>query len=298
MFYWIIRILFQIMSYIPVGLGRLIGKALGIILCMMPVPRLKVCPDNIRKSIGRYMTESEVCRLNRRVFRHFGQMLFELPHIFRINRQNLNKYVLFEGEENMTRALEKGKGVFLLSAHLGNWEIMTAAVSMRFGGLSAIASPQHSPSVERMICELRTRFGMEVIPKQNGLKKMISEIKQNRIVGILLDLNAKWNQGVFVDFLGRQSCTNKGLALITLKMDTPVIPVFSVRREDGLFHIVFCEEVKLIRTGNRTADIEETTALFTRIIETHIKQYPEQWLWFHRRWKTLPYCPLPDIKAD
>ena len=123
---------------------------------------------------------------------------------------------------------------------------------------------------------------------------MISEIRQNKMVGILLDLNTKWEQGVFVDFLGRPSCTNKGLALIALKMDTPVMPVFSVREEDGLYHILIGEEVKLIRTGDRTIDIEENTALFTRIIEAQVKRYPDQWLWIHRRWKTLPYCPLPD----
>jgi KDO2-lipid IV(A) lauroyltransferase len=134
---------------------------------------------------------------------------------------------------------------------------------------------------------------MEVIPKQNGLKIMISTIKQNRIVGILLDLNAKWHQGVFVDFLGRQSCTNKGLALMTLKMETPIVPVFSVRREDGLYHITLGEEINLIRTGNRIADVEDNTALFTSIIQTNVKKHPDQWLWFHRRWKTLPYCPLP-----
>jgi KDO2-lipid IV(A) lauroyltransferase len=293
MFYWIIRIIFQIMSYLPVRLGRVLGKTLGIILSAIPLPRLRVSLDNIRQTLGGSMTDSEMHKLDRKVFKHFGQTLFELPHIFRLNNKNLDRYVRFEGVENLTKALSKGKGVFLLSGHLGNWEIMSAALSIRFGGLSAIASPQHSPAIERLISELRTRFGMEVIPKQNGLKIMISTIKQNRIVGILLDLNAKWHQGVFVDFLGRQSCTNKGLALMTLKMETPIVPVFSVRREDGLYHITLCEEINLIRTGNRIADVEDNTALFTSIIETNVKKHPDQWLWFHRRWKTLPYCPLP-----
>jgi len=293
MSYWIIRIIFQIMSYIPISVGRFIGKALGIAISMMPMSRLRVSLENIQKSLGRSMTDSEALKLNRRVFKHFGQTLFELPHIFRIDHKNLDKYVVFEGAENLTQALAKGRGVFLLSAHLGNWEMITAAVSIRFGRLSAIASPQHSPSIERLIYNIRTRFGMEVIPKRNGMKKMISALKQNRIVGILLDLNAPWYQGVFVDFLGIQSCTNKGLALMALKMDTPVIPGFSIRQEDGLYHIMLGEEVKLIRTGNRIVDVEENTALFTRIIETQIKKYPDQWLWLHRRWKTLPYCPLP-----
>ena len=294
--YWIIRTIFQIMSYIPLGLGRFMGKTLGIFISIIPFARLKVSRENIKNTLGASMTASEAARLNRGVYKHFGQTLFELAHIFRVNNKNLDKYVVFEGGENLIRALAKGRGVFLLSAHLGNWEMITAAVSIRYGVLSAIASPQHSPSVERLIYAIRTRFGMEVIPKKKGLKKMISAINQNRIVGILLDLNTKWDQGVFVDFLGRPACTNKALALMALKMDTPIIPGFSVRKEDGLYHIILEEEVKLIRTGDRTADIEENTALFTRIIEAQVKRYPDQWLWVHRRWKTLPYCPLPDSK--
>jgi len=281
------------MSYIPLGPGRYMGKILGNIISRMPFRRLDVSLENIRSSLGRSMTDSEALTLNRKVFEHFGRTLFELAHIFRITDQNLDKYVVFEGAENLTLALAKGRGVFLLSAHLGNWEMITAAVSIRFGGLSAIASPQHSPSVDRLINEVRTRFGMEVIPKRNGMKRIISAIKHNRIVGILLDLNSHWSQGVFVDFLGRQACTNKGLALMALKMDAPVIPGFSIRQEDGLYHILLGEEVKLIRTGNRIVDVEENTALFSRVIETQIKKYPDQWLWLHRRWKTLPYCPLP-----
>jgi Kdo2-lipid IVA lauroyltransferase/acyltransferase len=281
------------MSHLPLWLGRLLGKTLGILLSTIPLPRLRVSLKNIQKTLGRAMTDSEVIKLNRGVYKHFGQTLFELPHIFRINNQNLDKYIVFEGVENLTQALAKGKGVFLLSGHLGNWEIMTAALAIRFGRLCAVATPQHSPAIERLIYEIRTRFGMEVIPKVNGLKKMISSIKQNKMVGVLLDLNTKCDQGVFVDFLGRPSCTNKGLALMALKMDTPVIPVFSVREKDGFYHVILGEEVNLIRTGDRTFDVEENTALFTRVIETYVKRYPDQWLWIHRRWKTLPYSPLP-----
>jgi len=294
--YRIINTLFIIMSYFPLNVGRFMGKAIGIIISVIPIDRLNVSQENIRMSLGHSMTHSEITGLNRKIFKHFGQTLFELAHVFRINRENLDDYVVFEGAKNLTQALSKGRGVFLLSGHLGNWEIMPTALGIRFGRLSAIISPQHSPAIERLLFKLRTRFGMEVIPKQNGMKKIISAIKQNRIVGILLDLNTPYSNGVFVKFLGRAACTNRGLALMALKMDTPVIPAFSVREVDGLYHIMLGEEVKLIRTGNRTLDIEENTALFTRIIESYVIRYPDQWLWFHRRWKTRPYSPLPDYQ--
>jgi len=111
-------------------------------------------------------------------------------------------------------------------------------------------------------------------------------------VGILLDQNVDWYDGVFVDYFGRPACTNKGLALLALKTGAPVIPVFLIR--DGKRFIFHCEpEVPLVRTGDKIKDIEVNTERFTKIIESFVSRYPEQWFWLHQRWKTRPYHPWP-----
>ena len=122
------------------------------------------------------------------------------------------------------------------------------------------------------------------------MRKILDALKAKKIVGILLDQNTAWSEGVFVNFFGRQACTNKGLAIIVLKLGTPVIPCFSVRQNDGHYKIVFEEEIPLVKSGDKTRDIEDSTFRFTNIIEKYVRKYPEQWFWFHRRWKTLPYC--------
>jgi KDO2-lipid IV(A) lauroyltransferase len=101
-----------------------------------------------------------------------------------------------------------------------------------------------------------------------------------------------------VKFLGRWACTNKGLALLALKTGAPVIPLFSIRQNDGRYCIIFEDEVKPIHTGDKTKDIEENTALYTRIIERYVQKYPDQWFWFHRRWKTRMYWPIPENKTE
>jgi KDO2-lipid IV(A) lauroyltransferase len=136
-------------------------------------------------------------------------------------------------------------------------------------------------------------YGTEIIPKQRSMRKLLSSLKTNKIIGVLLDQNVDWYEGVFVNFFGRPACTNKGLALVALKTGVPVVPIFSAKARDGRYRVMIGKEVDLIRTGDKLRDVQENTALFTNIIERHIREHPEQYFWFHKRWKTKNYCPLP-----
>ena len=283
-----------LLSFIPFRVGQFLGKLLAMAFSMIPMTRTAVSLDNIQKSFGDSIDVVEAKRLNRKVLRHFGQMLFEIPHILRLNRRNLDQFAYFLNERNLFEALEKGRGVFVLTSHFGNWELMCAAISLTLGKSKVIARPFDFHPLDRLMNELRSRFGTDVIPKHRAMRKIMEAIKKNEAVGILLDQNVDWYDGVFVKFFGRWACTNKGLALIAMKTGTPVIPAFPVKQKDGRYCIVFEKAVNLINTEDKTRDVEENTALFTGVIERYIKQYPDQWFWFHKRWKTLPYCKLPD----
>jgi len=139
--------------------------------------------------------------------------------------------------------------VFFLTAHLGNWEFLCAAGSLRAGRLAVIARPADFKPLGRMITEIRTLFGTEVILKQKALRRVGSALRENKLIGILLDQNVDWYEGVYVPFFDRWACTNKGLALIALITGTPVVPAFPVRQKDGRYRIIFEKEVELRRTG-------------------------------------------------
>lgn len=285
----------RLLSLIPFRAGQFLGRVLGRAFARVPLGRKMVSLDNLHQVFGRHMSEPEIEDLNRRIIMHFGQMLFEVPHILRLRPGNLNKYVVFQNEENLLSAIKKGKGGFVLTAHFGNWELMSAATSLGFAtNGSVVARPLDFPPADRLIRDLRSQFGTEIIPKQRALRRIMRAIKENRLVGILLDQSVDWYEGVFVPFMGIPACTNKGLAFMALKTGAPVVPIFSIRQPDGRYRIVFEKEVELVRTGDKLRDIEENTALFTSIIEKYVRQYPEQWFWFHRRWKTKNSCILPD----
>ena len=288
MTYYILRISTHFLSFIPLPIGRFIGIVFGRSIKFMNIKRFQISLNNMRQcSLYRY-GDKVIKKIDAKVFEHFGQMFFELPHIFRIDQNNLFNYVNFEGEENMYRALSRGKGVFLLSAHLGNWEMMASAIPLRFGPTAVIASHVRYPPLSRFMSELRSRFGMQIIPKLNGMRKIIAALKQKKIIGVLLDQNEHRDKRHFVDFLGRKASVNSALAHVALKLDIPVVPAFCTRQKDGMYKVNIMEAVKLIRTGNMAEDIESNTALFTSIIEKQVLEYPEQWLWFHGRWKTRP----------
>jgi len=293
MYYYLLHTIIFLMSYIPVPIGQFLGKLLGITAFMIPIERNRIALDNIRQSFGDSMEQEEITNLYRQVLVNFGQMLFEVPHILSMKKENLDKYVSFEGEDNLLNALKKAKGAFILTGHFVNWELIAAGVAIRFGQLAVVARPSQSYSQNRLIYKLRSHFGTEIIPKQNSMRQIFSALKKNKMIAILLDQNVDWYQGVFINFLGRWACVNKGLALMALRTSSPVIPIFPVKQKDGRYKIVIGEELKLIRTGDKTMDVEENTALFTKIIEKQVKEYPDHWFWFHRRWKTIPYCPLP-----
>jgi KDO2-lipid IV(A) lauroyltransferase len=291
--YRLLRFFIRMVSCIPLPVAQFMGKMLGSLAFLLPMSRKAVALDNLIQSFSPEMNADEAKRLLRKIYIHFGQMFLEVPHAVRLNPGNLHRYVVFESEEHFLDALKNGKGVLALTGHLGNWEIVSTASAIRFGNTAVVARPMDFEPLGRLMIDLRSRYGTEIIPKQRSMRKLLTSLRENKIIGILLDQNVDWYEGAFVKFFGRPACTNKGLALVALKTGAPVVPIFSAKSKDGRYRIMIGKEVDLIRTGDKLKDVEENTALFTSIIERHIREQPEQYFWFHKRWKTKNYCPLP-----
>ena len=119
--------------------------------------------------------------------------------------------------------------------------------------------------------------------------RILRLLRQGELVGVLLDQNVSWQEGVFVNFFGEPACTNTGLALLALKTGASVLPVFNFRQADGRYRAVIGPEIPVIRTGDKDTDVEKNTELFTSVIERYVREYPDHWFWLHQRWKTRPW---------
>jgi KDO2-lipid IV(A) lauroyltransferase len=157
-----------------------------------------------------------------------------------------------------------------------------------------VVRPMDNLYLDRLIRSYRTMHGNKTVAKDEFVRGLLSAMKAGEVVGILMDTNVTPPQGVFVDFFGIPACTASGLARIALRTDAAVIPGFTIWDKSlGKYRLRFDPAVDLIRTGNLESDIQSNTQKFTKIIEDYVRQYPDQWLWVHRRWKARPPGDAP-----
>ena len=273
---------------IPLSLRRaLITTLFRLFYHLVPRQRL-IAAYNLRRAFPD-KSDDEIVRISREVYRNLGIVAAEFFDIHGITKKNIGKLVEVEGLEHCLKALGKGLGVLFFTAHFGNWELAAAAVSLLVKPVGVIYRPLDSALLDRIVLRGRSATGNIPIPKERAMRPMLRHLKQNGILGILIDQNVAWYEGVFVDFFGRPACTTNGLALLALHTGAPVLPGFMARLPDGRYRLVLGPEVEVIDTGDHEADILANTQRFTKVIEETVRQYPEQWLWIHQRWKTQRY---------
>jgi len=232
--------------------------------------------------------DDEIVAIVRGVYRNLGIVAAEFFDIPRLTKENIGELVEAEGLEHCLRALEKERGVLLFSAHFGNWELEAAAAALLIKPAIVIYRTLDSAFLDHLVLRVRSATGNILLPKEHAMRAMLRSLKRNEILGILIDQNVACHEGIFVDYFGRPACTTDGLALLALHTEAPVLPAYMARRPDGRYRLVVGPEVGVIRTGDREADILANTQRFTKVIEETVRQYPDQWLWVHQRWKTQP----------
>ncbi len=232
---------------------------------------------------------SERKRILRGVFTSLGRQLAELCQFPKYSAQNIDDVVIYDGLENYERAYAQGKGVLFLTAHFGGWELSAFAHSLHGHWLHIVMRPMDNEYLDRLLQSYRTMHGNKTVAKDDFVRGLLAAMKAGETVGILMDTNMTPPQGIFVDFFGIPACTASGLARIALRTDAAVVPGFTIwdpvlRR----YRLRFDPALALIRTGDLEADITANTQMFTKVIEGYVREYPDQWLWVHRRWKTRP----------
>jgi len=289
-----ITLLFRFTGLIPRSWAVKIGDFVGAGLYAVSRKHRQIAIENLTRVFGSSKNKHEIETLCRDVFKNLSQIVFEMGWSLWMREKDYRKYFSIEGMDNAIKAQKQNKGVLLLTAHMGNWELAPCVSSLFGHDISIIYRPLDFLPLDRFFVHFRSRFGAKMIPKEGAMRSVLRSLKQGAAVVVLMDQNVDWYEGVFVDFFKEPAATNKGLALLALKTEAPVIPYFLVREGSG-FKVVIGDEVPIIKTGDKTKDIEVNTQQYNRIIESFIIQYPEQWFWVHQRWKTKPYQIWPRV---
>jgi KDO2-lipid IV(A) lauroyltransferase len=269
------------------------ATGLGRLLFAMAGQRRRIAMQNLKAALGHERSSDELRQILRRVFENLCRMIFEIGWAMKLEEKDFPKYFTLSGVSAYDKAMAKGKGVLLLIAHFGNWELLPIVAHMTRMPVRIVYRPMDARGLDRFFKENRSRFGGVPVPTHRGaMQKIYRALRRGCPVGLLIDQGADWYDGVFVDFFNRRAATNTGLAILALKSQAPVVPLFLIRRDFG-FQAVFGPELPLIKTGDRTKDLEANTQLYNQVIEAYIRKYPDQWFWIHHRWKNRPYCPWP-----
>jgi KDO2-lipid IV(A) lauroyltransferase len=203
--------------------------------------------------------------------------------------ESASRFIRYEGLENYLKARDKGQGVLVLTGHLGAWELSSFYHSLMGMPMGMVIRRLDNPLVDMFVNRIRCLHGNRVIHKDDFARGLIASMRLGETVGILMDTNMTPPQGVFVPFFGITACSASGMARVAQKTGATVVPGFLLWDEREKQYVLrFGEEIATVDTGNAEEDSVTNTAIFTAVLERYIREYPDQWLWMHRRWKTRP----------
>ena len=226
-------------------------------------------------------------RIARRSFQHLGTVFTEGCFVLRRPLAQVTAQITLEGEEHVRAVIERHGRALVLTAHLGNWELLTLAPALTGYPLTVVARPLDSPALGVWADRLRRTAGVEVVDKRDALRPVLEALRRGRLVGVLLDQNASRREGVFVPFFGRLASTSRAVAVLALRTRTPVVPAFTRRLAPGR-HRIAIQPALALPDASDAAAVEVVTARCTQAIEAAVRETPEQWLWAHDRWRTRP----------
>jgi len=289
--YRLIKLMVHLLSLLPRRVLRFISDLLGLIWYTVDKRHRNVVLKNIHSAYPKKFTREQSQRFVKVVFKNVAGILFEVIWAHRKTWDELSQDVSIKGTKNLEIAKKKGRGIILLCSHLGNFEIGGAAIAKAGIAPYGVYRKIDFQPVERLLLEIRQRYGTTMIPLRGASKRIDTILRNNGVVGTLLDQNVDWYKGVFVDYFGRPACTNDGLAKLVLRSKAAVVPVFIVR-ENNHYTVEFLPEIPLQVSEDPIKDIENNTQNYVYSIESTIRRHPEQYFWVHNRWKTKPYCVL------
>ncbi len=284
-FVWVFVHLLRIL---PRGVARGVGAGIGWIAFRLLGRLRRVGLRNLALAFPE-MGEAERERTLRSVYRNLGYLLAEFCLMPGYTAEGASRFIRYEGLENYLRARDRGKGVLVLTGHLGAWELSSFYHSLMGYPMAMVIRRLDNPLVDAFVNRIRCLHGNRVIHKDDFARGLIAAMRAGQTVGFLMDTNMTPPQGVFVPFFGVLACTASGMARVAAKTGAAVVPGFLLWDESEQKYVLrFGEELKVVHTGDSERDAVTNTAAFTAVIEGYVRRYREQWLWMHRRWKTRP----------
>jgi KDO2-lipid IV(A) lauroyltransferase len=286
--YWLVLVVVRALGWMPRDLARLLAGGLGWFVYTFMGRLRRVGERNLAHVMPQSSSEENE-EILRGVYRHLGWQLVEFCRMTHYTVENTRGWIHTEGLDRYRAAQAKGKGVLVLTGHLGAWELSSFYHSLCGYPMGMVIRRLDNRPLDEFVNGVRCIHGNRVLHKDDFARGLLTAMRAGETVGILMDTNMTPPQGVFVRFFGLEACTASGLARVALKTGAAVLPGFMLWEPNERQYVLhFGDELEFDRTSDYESDIVAATQKCNDVLESWIRRYPDQWLWIHRRWKTRP----------
>ncbi len=283
MTYWVLRVARTLSQSVPLRLCYAVAALLSdLAWFMLPVQRENAI-DNMARVLGRDRDDSEVRRKAKASFRYYGMYMVDFLRLPALTDAELDARFRFFGWEHIDNALEAGKGVIFISAHVGNWDLAAAALARRGYPVNVVAESFHPKKLNDLVQGHREGQGMKVIPLENPARRVLTVLRRNEILGLLIDRPSP-EAGVLVRFFGGLTEVPAGAALLALKTGARLVSGVLIRNSDYTYTGFVTSHFDVELTGDLATDVGLLSQRIMDTMEGFIRQYPEQWFIFRPMW--------------
>jgi KDO2-lipid IV(A) lauroyltransferase len=269
---------------LPWAVVYALGDIAGAALYHAADGRRQVAVHNLTAALGSRFTPSQRQVLARRSCQHLLKTLLEFVRLPELTADELRTRVPLVGAEHLAAGLSSGRGVILVTPHLGNWEYLAARVALAGFPLSVIGRDSANPAVAREVTALRRSGGVEVLSKARSLRQALNALQNNRILGILPDQHAGVS-GMLLEFFGRRTPVHPIPALLARRTGAPLVVGCAARNAKNELRAVLEPPLLAPRTADRKADVAACMREMVDAMERQIRRHPDQWLWMHKRFR-------------
>jgi KDO2-lipid IV(A) lauroyltransferase len=259
------------------------GKLFGILVYVLAVQQRRLVIRNLRFCYPEWH-DDQIKKLSMRVFENFGITFIEVCQTAFMSWEKLSGRYRVQGEEILINALKANKGILIITAHMGNWEVAQHYMHKFEKPFSVVATRMKQAWANRLLDHLRSRFGNTVIDKKGGLPNIMQALRRGETIAMLIDQSRR-KQGIDVTFFGREATATPAAALLAMRCKSTVLPMFCVRDSDGRLTIQVKPPLETIRTGDLRSDLQTNTQIMMNAVEEMVREYPDQWFWTLKPWK-------------
>ncbi len=284
--YFFLIIAERVSNVLPRNAALGVGRFLGNLWYFLDARRRHVAKRNLLAAYSAERTYAEICRLARNSFRHIGMAFIDSLCIGKHLGSRHSDLISVEGIEHAEAAFRNGKGLLLATPHFGNWELLALLAQQLSGPLHSVTRAIVNPHIERHVLRTRKLWGMHLIDKKNAARRILSCLRENSAVIILMDQNAG-GEGIYVNFFGRRASTFATVASLARRTGAPVLILYSVMDDDKRYRFVFETLADMKTSHDVREDVLRMTAAITARFEQVIREHPQQYFWVHQRWKPI-----------